>query len=143
MQYFLSSVAEDQNSPTGEEGEDIGTSTIDVKIYSLSTIVPATENFSLAHKVGQGGFGSVYKGKLHNEQDIAVKRLSNTSGQGMKEFRNEVTLIAKLQHRNLVRLFGYCTQNEEKMLICQLRAWIAFFLIKKENAGLTGKNDLI
>ncbi|KAK1364898.1 Receptor-like serine/threonine-protein kinase [Heracleum sosnowskyi] len=104
-------------SSTGEEGDEIETSTVDVKFYSLGTIVEATENFSLAHKVGEGGFGSVYKGKLRNGQEIAVKRLSNTSGQGIEEFRNEVTLIAKLQHRNLVRLFGYCIQREEKMLV--------------------------
>ncbi|KAK1364903.1 Receptor-like serine/threonine-protein kinase [Heracleum sosnowskyi] len=125
-------------STTGEEGNDIGTSTIDVKIYSLSTIVAATENFSLAHKVGEGGFGSVYKGKLHNGQDIAVKRLSSTSGQGMKEFRNEVTLIAKLQHRNLVRLFGYCTQNEEKMLIYEYlpNKGLDCFLFDREKNGM-------
>lgn len=48
-------------SPTGEEGNDIETSTVDVKIYSLSTIIATTDNFSLAHKIGEGGFGFVYK----------------------------------------------------------------------------------
>ncbi|KAL8146377.1 hypothetical protein AgCh_004208 [Apium graveolens] len=99
------------------EFDEMGTTAVDVKFYSLSTVLAATENFSSANKIGEGGFGSVYKGKLPNGKDIAVKRLSNTSGQGLQEFRNEVTLIARLQHRNLVRLFGYCIQNEEKMLI--------------------------
>ncbi|XP_017257335.1 G-type lectin S-receptor-like serine/threonine-protein kinase RKS1 [Daucus carota subsp. sativus] len=105
------------DTSVGEESSDIETTTVDVKLFPLSTIIFATENFSLDHKIGQGGFGSVYKGKLRSGQEIAVKRLSNTSGQGIEEFRNEVTLIARLQHRNLVRLFGYCVQKEEKMLI--------------------------
>ncbi|MFS7989632.1 putative protein kinase RLK-Pelle-DLSV family [Helianthus anomalus] len=67
--------------------------------------------------LGEGGFGSVYKGKLLNGKEIAVKRLSQSSGQGMQEFKNEVTLIAKLQHRNLVRLLGYCFHKKEKMLV--------------------------
>ncbi|KVH96840.1 Apple-like protein [Cynara cardunculus var. scolymus] len=90
---------------------------VDLHVFDLTTIVAATHNFSPSSKLGEGGFGSVYKGKLANGQEIAVKRLSQSSGQGMQEFKNEVTLIAKLQHRNLVRLFGYCFHREEQMLI--------------------------
>ncbi|KAM3749529.1 hypothetical protein ACB098_05G192400 [Castanea mollissima] len=89
----------------------------DLSIFDLSCIAAATDNFSPTNKLGQGGFGSVFKGQLSNGQQIAVKRLSKSSGQGMEEFKNEVMLIAKLQHRNLVKIFGCCIQDEEKMLI--------------------------
>ncbi|KAL4629108.1 hypothetical protein ACB092_05G285900 [Castanea dentata] len=89
----------------------------DLLIFDLSCIVAATDNFSPINKLGEGGFGSVFKGQLSNGQQVAVKRLSNISGQGIEEFKNEVMLIAKLQHRNLVKLFGCCIQGEEKMLI--------------------------
>ncbi|KAI9072118.1 hypothetical protein K1719_045920 [Acacia pycnantha] len=74
-------------------------------------------NFSVANKLGQGGFGSVYKGKLPNGQDIAVKRLSMDSRQGDSEFKNEVLLVAKLQHRNLVRLLGFSLEKQERLLV--------------------------
>ncbi|XP_059429237.1 G-type lectin S-receptor-like serine/threonine-protein kinase At1g11410 [Corylus avellana] len=89
----------------------------DVQFFDMSTIVAATDNFSPSKRLGQGGFGPVYKGQLANGQEIAVKTLSKSSKQGIEEFKNEVKLIAKLQHRNLVRLFGCCIHNGEKMLI--------------------------
>ncbi|KAL6529480.1 hypothetical protein OROGR_015103 [Orobanche gracilis] len=85
--------------------------------YTLSTIKDATNDFSDDNKLGQGGFGSVYKGILSNGHEIAVKRLSQNSGQGDMEFKNEVLLLAKLQHRNLVRLLGFCLEGMEKILI--------------------------
>ncbi|XP_028753450.1 putative receptor-like protein kinase At4g00960 [Neltuma alba] len=85
--------------------------------FNFNTIKLATGDFSNANKLGQGGFGSVYKGKLPNGQDIAVKRLSMDSGQGDSEFKNEVLLVAKLQHRNLVRLLGFSLEKKERLLV--------------------------
>ncbi|KAL7102370.1 hypothetical protein ACP275_08G116200 [Erythranthe tilingii] len=90
---------------------------IDVPFYNLDVILSATDNFSDANMLGRGGFGPVYKGKFPGGSEIAVKRLSSFSGQGIEEFRNEVILIAKLQHRNLVRLLGYCITEKEKILL--------------------------
>ncbi|KAK6785031.1 hypothetical protein RDI58_018486 [Solanum bulbocastanum] len=90
---------------------------IDVPFFSLNSILVATENFSNASKLGRGGFGPVYKGKFLGGIDMAVKRLSSNSGQGVEEFKTEVMLIAKLQHRNLVRLLGYCVERNEKILL--------------------------
>ncbi|XP_052182789.1 cysteine-rich receptor-like protein kinase 44 isoform X1 [Diospyros lotus] len=85
--------------------------------YDFHTLCAATDNFSNANKLGQGGFGIVYKGKLDEGQEIAVKRLSTNSVQGELEFKNEVMLMAKLQHRNLVRLLGFCLQGIERLLV--------------------------
>ncbi|KAL3627609.1 hypothetical protein CASFOL_028972 [Castilleja foliolosa] len=93
------------------------TEELDLPLFDFATLIIATDNFSDANKLGQGGFGSVYKGVLIEGQEIAVKRLSKNSGQGLYEFMNEVKLIARLQHRNLVRLLGCCIEMEEKMLI--------------------------
>ncbi|KAL8506039.1 hypothetical protein ACS0TY_017048 [Phlomoides rotata] len=90
---------------------------IDLPSFKFAAIAAATKNFSSENMIGEGGFGPVYKGNLPSAEQIAVKRLSRTSGQGLEEFKNEVTLIAKLQHQNLVRLLGCCVEGEEKMLI--------------------------
>ncbi|CAH9081467.1 unnamed protein product [Cuscuta epithymum] len=89
----------------------------DVVVFDLDTIKLITENFSAESKLGEGGFGSVHKGKLQNGKLVAVKRLKTNSDQGIEEFKNEVMLIARLQHRNLVRLLGCCIQQGEKMLV--------------------------
>ncbi|GFP79344.1 receptor-like serine/threonine-protein kinase sd1-8 [Phtheirospermum japonicum] len=89
----------------------------DLPIFSYASVSAATNRFSPENKLGEGGFGPVYKGKLLNGQEIALKRLSKKSGQGFEEFRNEIVLIAKLQHRNLVRLLGCCIDANESILI--------------------------
>ncbi|KAI3439812.1 uncharacterized protein J3R85_004205 [Psidium guajava] len=97
-----------------EEDDEKG---IDVPFFDLEIILQATDNFSDENKLGRGGFGPVYKATFPGGQEIAVKRLLSGSGQGLEEFKNEVVLIAKLQHRNLVRLVGYCVKGDEKMLL--------------------------
>ncbi|XP_060971097.1 cysteine-rich receptor-like protein kinase 44 isoform X1 [Cannabis sativa] len=86
-------------------------------LYDFETINVATDQFSEDNKLGQGGFGAVYQGRLANGQDIAVKRLCRGSGQGDLEFKNEVMLVAKLQHRNLVRLLGFSLESSERLLV--------------------------
>ncbi|KAK7405143.1 hypothetical protein VNO78_06341 [Psophocarpus tetragonolobus] len=90
---------------------------LEVPLFDFATIVRATHDFSSDKRLGQGGFGPVYRGTLDDGQEIAAKRLSNCSGQGIKEFKNEVILCAKLQHRNLVKVLGCSIQGEEKVLI--------------------------
>ncbi|KAK7329974.1 hypothetical protein VNO77_24157 [Canavalia gladiata] len=94
----------------------------DLRVYTFSVIQAATHNFSFQNKLGQGGYGPVYKGTLPDGQEIAVKKLSEASTQGFEEFKNEVTLTAKLQHVNLVRLLGFCIERGEQMLVYEYLA---------------------
>ncbi|XP_028549601.1 cysteine-rich receptor-like protein kinase 6 [Dendrobium catenatum] len=99
--------------------EDIPEQLINVEslFFDLSTLELATSNFSEHNKLGEGGFGSVYLGLLPDGREIAVKRLSTRSRQGINDLRNEMILIAKLQHKNLVRLHGVCLEDQEKLLV--------------------------
>ncbi|KAF3455603.1 hypothetical protein FNV43_RR00237 [Rhamnella rubrinervis] len=115
-ELFLDANITSEESPEEEKLEESKPHP-DLTFFDIRTLVTATDNFSTTNMLGQGGFGSVYKGQLVNEQEIAVKRLSKHSTQGMQEFKNEVTVIAKLQHRNLVKLLGCCVHKEERMLI--------------------------
>ncbi|XP_058073101.1 G-type lectin S-receptor-like serine/threonine-protein kinase At1g11330 [Magnolia sinica] len=90
---------------------------LELPIFEFRKIAFATNSFSDANKIGEGGFGPVYKGMLPEGQEVAVKRLSKSSRQGLQEFKNEVILISKLQHRNLVKLLGCCIEGEEKLLV--------------------------
>ncbi|KAK4491700.1 hypothetical protein RD792_002466 [Penstemon davidsonii] len=89
----------------------------ELPLFTFKTLSNATNKFHENNLLGRGGFGLVYKGYLAKGKEIAVKRLSAASGQGTEEFMNEVVVISKLQHRNLVRLIGCCVKGEEKMLI--------------------------
>ncbi|XP_078149257.1 cysteine-rich receptor-like protein kinase 6 [Carex rostrata] len=86
-------------------------------LLDLSVLRVATINFAEENKLGEGGFGAVYKGVLPDGREIAVKRLSQSSSQGMGELKNELLLVAKLQHKNLVRLLGVCLEGQEKLLV--------------------------
>ncbi|CAA0813894.1 G-type lectin S-receptor-like serine/threonine-protein kinase [Striga hermonthica] len=90
---------------------------LDLPLFDLSTLTKATDNFSSDNKLGEGGYGPVYKGLLDDGGEIAVKRLSTSSHQGVDEFMNEVICTAKLEHRNLVKLLGCCIHGDEYMLV--------------------------
>uniref|UniRef100_M4F5B3 non-specific serine/threonine protein kinase n=1 Tax=Brassica campestris TaxID=3711 RepID=M4F5B3_BRACM len=78
----------------------------------------ATEGFKEKDVLGSGGFGSVYKGVMPNtKKEIAVKRVSNESKQGLKEFVSEIVTIGRMSHRNLVPLLGYCRREKELLLV--------------------------
>ncbi|GKA34867.1 putative receptor-like protein kinase [Tanacetum coccineum] len=98
--------------------------------YDFGTVQVATNDFSEENQLGQGGFGAVYKGVFEDGQEIAVKRLAMDSGQGDVEFKNEVLLVAKLQHRNLVRLLGFSIHGNERLLIYEFlpNASLDYFL---------------
>ncbi|XP_027356314.1 G-type lectin S-receptor-like serine/threonine-protein kinase At4g27290 [Abrus precatorius] len=112
--YFIYKV---RKSIAGKSKTENNMDDLDLPLFDLQTIKTATMNFLIENKIGEGGFGPVYWGKLVDGQEIAVKRLSRNSRQGMTEFINEVKLIAKLQHRNLVKLLGCCIQGQEKLLV--------------------------
>lgn len=79
-------------------GSDSEKEDLELPLYDLATVTSATNNFSYTNMIGKGGFGPVYKDTLPVGQEVAVKRLSNNTGQGLQEFKNEVILISKLQH---------------------------------------------
>ncbi|XP_065620693.1 cysteine-rich receptor-like protein kinase 10 isoform X2 [Quercus suber] len=121
--------------PTPKAANEI--SIVESLQFDFATIEAATNKFSDDKKLGEGGFGQVYKGILANGQEIAVKRLSRSSGQGAGEFKNEVVLVAKLQHRNLVRLLGFCVEGEEKILVYEFvpNKSLDYFLYEPERHG--------
>ncbi|MQM03722.1 hypothetical protein Taro_036503 [Colocasia esculenta] len=89
----------------------------DIPLFNFEAIASATKDFSRDNIIGEGGFGIVYKGNLEDGQEVAVKRLSLHCVHGVDGFKNEVVLIARLQHRNLVRLLGCCIRGDEWMLV--------------------------
>lgn len=102
----------------GQDGEDLEKlAQQEQKHFPFEVLVAATKDFHPTHKLGEGGFGPVFKGKLGDGREIAVKKLSHTSNQGKKEFKNEAQLLARVQHRNVVNLLGYCVHGIEKLLV--------------------------
>ncbi|MBA0692602.1 hypothetical protein Goari_010151 [Gossypium aridum] len=106
------------SSNGGENEEDLEKiAQKEQKNFLFETLAAATKDFHPHHKLGEGGFGPVYRGKLDDGREIAVKKLSQYSNQGKKEFENEAKLLARVQHRNVVNLLGYCIHGNEKLLV--------------------------
>ncbi|KAJ0256096.1 Serine-threonine/tyrosine-protein kinase [Hirschfeldia incana] len=130
-------------SSKGKLPKENKTEELELPLIELEAVVKATENFSNCNKLGQGGFGIVYKGRLLDGQEIAVKRLSKTSVQGTDEFMNEVRLVARLQHINLVRILGCCIDADEKMLIYEYlenSSLDSYLFGKKRSSNLNWKD---
>ncbi|KAJ0247936.1 Cold-responsive protein kinase 1 [Hirschfeldia incana] len=88
-----------------------------VKIYKYKEIRQATDDFDALNKIGEGGFGSVYKGRLKDGKIAAIKVLSAESRQGVKEFLTEINVISEIQHENLVKLYGCCVEGSHRILV--------------------------
>ncbi|VAH53711.1 unnamed protein product [Triticum turgidum subsp. durum] len=97
--------------------QEVWDQNLELRSIRFEDIAAATNSFHDTNILGKGGFGKVYKGTLEDGKEVAVKRLSKGSEQGIEHFINEVVLIAKLQHKNLVRLLGCCIHEDEKLLI--------------------------
>ncbi|XP_061348331.1 cysteine-rich receptor-like protein kinase 8 [Gastrolobium bilobum] len=117
--YLLKRKASKSYKTILEENFGHESATLEPLQFDLAVIEAATNNFSYQNRIGKGGFGEVYKGILLDGRQIAVKRLFISSTQGVNQFKNEVLLIAKLQHRNLVAFIGFCLAEHEKILICE------------------------
>ncbi|KAL5063207.1 hypothetical protein RYX36_024944 [Vicia faba] len=86
-------------------------------VFSYDMVKEITNAFSSQNVIGEGGFGCVYKGKLLDGKEVAVKQLKVGSGQGDREFRAEVEIISRVHHRHLVSLVGYCISEQQRVLI--------------------------
>ncbi|GLT49465.1 hypothetical protein SLA2020_230170 [Shorea laevis] len=85
--------------------------------FTYEELARATNGFSEANLLGQGGFGYVHKGILPNGKEVAVKQLKAGSGQGEREFQAEVEIISRVHHKHLVSLVGYCSTGSQRMLV--------------------------
>ncbi|XP_027360482.1 nodulation receptor kinase-like [Abrus precatorius] len=95
--------------------DDFFIKSVSIETFTLEDIEVATENYKTL--IGEGGFGSVYRGTLADGQEVAVKVRSATSTQGTREFDNELNLLSAIQHENLVPLLGYCNENDQQILV--------------------------
>ncbi|XP_028774234.1 receptor-like protein kinase THESEUS 1 [Neltuma alba] len=92
------------------------------RLFTLQEISEATNNFEEGLLLGEGGFGKVYKGMMNNGKEVAIKVANPQSGQGLREFENEIELLSKLSHQNLVSLIGYCNEDSQMILVYEFLA---------------------
>ncbi|KAG6621515.1 hypothetical protein I3842_Q023000 [Carya illinoinensis] len=97
--------------------EIVGSLPGNTKHFSYNELRLATDNFHPSNKLGQGGFGTVYKGTLKDGIEVAVKTLSAHSKQGLREFLTEINTISNVRHPNLVELVGYCVEGSHRILV--------------------------
>ncbi|MQL77150.1 hypothetical protein Taro_009553 [Colocasia esculenta] len=117
MSCFYYLFRRNRNSQEASIHSDAGHTSQIVKRYSYKELKHATDDFSLANKIGEGGFGSVYKGRLRDGTVVAIKVLSSESQQGVREFLSELETIANIVHRNLVKLCGCCVEGNNRILV--------------------------
>ncbi|GLT51821.1 hypothetical protein SLA2020_252030 [Shorea laevis] len=122
--------------PKTNEDEELQGMDIRPYTFSYAELKSATEDFNLANKLGEGGFGPVYKGKLNDGRIIAVKQLSVASRQGKSQFVTEIATISAVQHRNLVKLHGCCIEADQRLLVYE------YLENKSLDKALFGKGSL-
>ncbi|KAJ6368069.1 hypothetical protein OIU78_000611 [Salix suchowensis] len=114
----VGAISETHTIPTSEQG-DIQMVEAGNMVISIQVLRNVTNNFSEENILGQGGFGVVYKGELHDGTKIAVKRMVSgvISSKGLNEFKSEIAVLTKVRHRHLVALLGYCLDGNERLLV--------------------------
>ncbi|PWA91295.1 transmembrane kinase 1 [Artemisia annua] len=114
----VGALSETHTVPT-TDGNDIQMVEAGNMVISIQVLKTVTNNFAQENILGQGGFGTVYKGELHDGTKIAVKRMECgvITGKGLAEFKSEIAVLTKVRHRNLVALLGYCLDGNEKLLV--------------------------
>ncbi|KAF7835256.1 cold-responsive protein kinase 1 [Senna tora] len=96
---------------------DIEEGVHNVKLFTYKALSIATDDFNPANKIGEGGFGSVFKGRLKDGKVAAIKVLSAESRQGVREFLTEINVISEIEHENLVKLYGCCVEGNHRILV--------------------------
>ncbi|CDO98035.1 unnamed protein product [Coffea canephora] len=112
--------------------------------FSYGELALATDSFSITNLLGQGGFGYVYKGVLHNGKHVAIKKLKVGSGQGEREFQAEVETISHVHHKHLVSLVGYCISGDQRLLVYEFvpNKTLEFHLHGKDHLPINWANRM-
>lgn len=115
--FFCGALRRPKDIPCSQYCNDGSAPRMNIKLFSYSELSSATENFHIKNKLGQGGFGAVYKGTLRSGERIAIKMLAGDSRQGTKQFLTEIDVLTNVIHTNLIKLIGCCTHDKSRMLV--------------------------
>ncbi|KAJ9563721.1 hypothetical protein OSB04_008881, partial [Centaurea solstitialis] len=128
------------NSHTSSGTRDVHVIETGSMVISIQVLKNVTNNFSQDNVLGRGGFGTVYKGELHDGTKIAVKRMESgvMSEKGLDEFKSEISVLTKVRHRHLVALLGYCLDGNERLLVYEYmpQGTLSRFLFNWQNENL-------